>query len=401
VRAYGYGYGIPSPGRRLRNPILWKADYSTLTPGAVAGALPGGVVLLRASTATVRTGASTVVTGVGTDVARCGSLGLGWNGLLVEAACTNLIPDARAVKAASWTAESGCTVTLDYAAGPDGVSSADRSNATSTGRSTYFLYANGSALQHTASAWMRTVAASGTVRPSLGDGSTTGSFSQTAATNAWTRIGLTRNNTTLIYVPVDGRASYAMTAMALDVVTDMHQLELGRVMTEFVPTSGGTATRAGERLYLPAASQAIAGGHLRLHRRLRPKGSIGGSNDYGAAVRLWTVDANNYASVNPTTGVVTSVVAGASYATASGFTFAPYDDVQYWYAGGGGALNTVVKARKNGGAVTTLGTSGAAQGTIPSGGTLDLGCDGTASQFTAWSILDEAYAAGKTVAWAA
>jgi hypothetical protein len=108
-------------------PILVAFDFTTLPPGPAA-TLPGGLILRRASAATVQTGSSTVITaGIGPDVARIGRASdADPYALVFEEARTNLVPDSRNLGASSWMASSMTTLTLDAAVGPDGVASADR-----------------------------------------------------------------------------------------------------------------------------------------------------------------------------------------------------------------------------------------------------------------------------------
>jgi hypothetical protein len=76
------------------------------------------------------------------------------------------------------------------------------------------------------------------------------------------------------------------------------------------------------------------------------------------------------------------------------------DLVELWVAAGGGTACDV-KYRVNGGAVTTLSTgSPTAFGAITVAGALDLLCNGTSNQFTAWVRRIRTFRSDSAPSWA-
>jgi len=413
---------------RLDDGVIWDAlleqlPLSTTTNATEIRGRLGvvGLTLTRSSAATVQTSASTVVTsGIGVDDPRVGDAGYG-RGLVVEPLAENAMWGSRDFSTAgtAWTAGTESYTAASGVVRPDGTADAPRQQAASGiyGRNqARGTFADGAYL--TVSLWRR--APSGTTShawwasPTNGTG---GSYHTNTATlsTTWERsIGIARMSTSgssgrITIMSVDGRTtSFGTTAGARDVCLDFAQAEAGLYATEVIITAGAAATRQPDRVLLDSAARIVRGGRVGLNARMALKGSIGGSNDYSADPYLWRYDASNYASINRTTGVVTIVIAGASYTTASGFTASRGDVVDYWVEAGGGSLQSVVKARKSAdggttwGAVTTLGTSGAPQGTHPSSGPLDMFSGaGSANHLSAWHQRFRAYGAGRRPAWAA
>ena len=389
---------------------IWEArfDLMPLSDGSNSTLLRSylsacGLTLTRASTATVQTSASTVVpSGIGVDDPRVGDAGYG-RGLVVEESRTNLVQKARDLSVGTGWNVGTATPSLDFAAGPDGSAVADRFVCASGQYSTYWggTLAAGTV---TASQWVR--ATSGTINTGWELVGATGSASEdVSVSTTWQRRVLSAVVTAGAgaYVPVSGRTNVGLTATARDSIVDLHQIEAGKFATEAIITTGAAATRSADRLAV-SSSRLIRSGRIGLAVRATLKGSIGGSNDYSADPYLWRYDASNYATINRTTGAVTVVIAGGSYTTASGFTAAANDVVDYWVEAGGGGLQTVVKARKstdNGatwGAVTTLGT-GAAQGTHPSATSMDLMSDAGSAQLSAWIQSVQGFVPGRRPAW--
>lgn len=370
--------------------LPWKALLSSLSlstgsngTDTVAALARLGLTLTRGSVATVQTSAtSMVVTGITSNVPRVGNAGYG-QGLVFEGSRQNDQPDGNANS--GWT-DNGTTRAT--ATGPDGSStSACRITDDSAGvtefvsRSTAYT----AGATYVRSVWLKNVSGAGNAGFNSNDGDAAVSLARSSY-GSWTRwVGPAY---TAGAGPSSNWALIPAYAAAADVgVFDVAfiQREVGRYATEAIVTSGGSATRSAERLQIDRASRAIRNGRLGLTIKLIAKGSIGGSANYSANVRLWTYDASNYVEVNATTGVVTTVIAGASYSTSSGLTCSVGDVVEYRIDAGGSAENTVVKARKNAGATSTLGTSGAPQGTHPNTAGADLlSNSGTSQHFDCW-----------------
>ena len=248
------------------------------------------------------------------------------------------------------------------------------------------------------SCWKRSVSGSVTMQTTLGGASVNAVVD--SLTTSWQRraVAHVEASASWTMLPTDGHdwsAQGGVAAGARDEVVDCVQTELGLYATEYIHTTAGSAARSGERLYHPSGAALLAGGQLRLEVALQPKGARA---DYPAVVYLWFVDASNYARIDPTTGVLTVAIGGATNTT-SALTWAAADLLELWVAAGGGAA-TVVKFRVNGGAVTTCTITGSALGALAVPGALDLLCSGTGNQFTAWVRALRAYRAAATPGWA-
>lgn len=430
-----YRGGLPAPGSRAG--VVWSAEFltapvSTTTNAAALRALLAdrGLTLTRASTATVQTSAAAMVTsGIGVDDPRIGDGGYG-RGLVFEESRQGVLLRSEDFTNASWSrAPVALGISGDTTTAPDGTTTADTVTDTADGGATQHYVsqpasgppANGTVMTLSVLAKAGTKSVVGLAPNNAGVGFTFDLSSGVVGAQinsapiekgvwslggGWYRCWLvftfaSASPISRLYM-ANTTASVLYTGAGTGtVIVWGAQLEAGRWPSELVPTAGATASRLAERLTCSATPAIVRGGRIGLAAKLALKASIGGTVDYSADPYLWSYDANNYASINRTTGAVTVVIAGSSYTTASGFTAARGDVVDYWVEAGGGALNTVVKARKNGGAVTTLGTSPAAQGTHPSAAALDLLSNaGTSNHLSAWLQSAQAYAPGRRPSWA-
>jgi hypothetical protein len=176
---------------------------------------------------------------------------------------------------------------------------------------------------------------------------------------------------------------------------DLAQIESGRITHEWILTS-----KVGTVHSVPSAT-VVSGGRLSLHFVMRPKGSIGGTNPWTTAVYLWRQDASNLCSIG-TDGIITSKVAGVDAVSTTPVAFARGDRLEWSYSGGGDTLPTVIKLRKNGGAIQTITL--AVQGTVPNTGVIGMGCDPAspaANSLEGWYELKEFYRSGTGPTWAA
>lgn len=167
--------------------------------------------------------------------------------LLIERQHTNSVVQSRDIT--GWTAGSSVTTTGNAEAGPDGAVLADRSQVSSGGFSRYRVSLPGSI--GCASWWVKrmTGAGSGAWQGLIGNtGALTGQVATVGET--WERRVIVNTFVTAsnILVPADGRtvavtAGDALTAQALDLLTDFHQWDAGvRYPRSPVVTAGSTAT---------------------------------------------------------------------------------------------------------------------------------------------------------------
>jgi hypothetical protein len=392
---------------RHRGVTLVSADFSAGALGIAT--LPAGVNYSRASVATTsdKSGGSVVITGIGVDVPRIAKSANGRVGLRFEESRTNILKNSQDMAGTGWTAGSA-TYTANAATGPDGNATADRVNATSAqfGPSVSAVdLAGGAPAIGTAlsfSSWQRAVTSTPAGQGYIQDSPTSVVFNEAFSGTAWRRYERTRITLAAMtnVVPVDGRATGSgATAAARDVYCDLAQLETGRWCSEAIVTGNGSATRAGGRLWYASATQCLSGGRLGLRVSFEAPCSAA---DYSANARLWTIDANNYAELVASSRLINVVIGGSTFTTSRPVWWAPGDLVELWIECGGGVLLTSVQYRVNGGTVATVGTSySAAQAAIsPGANTLDLFCNGTASQLSALFVSWELYASGNRPSWA-
>lgn len=368
-------------------PAVWAIDASGLTPGAYSAASlftlgTGGLVLTRASAATVQTSATTVDSTPAANVPRVRSDGT-ITGLLLEESRDNYCQFSRGQLNSPWVSDA--TVTVDTAAGPDGAVVADRVNTLSTHSGSRQPF-TAPGTDQTWSVWTRATSGTSSQQLLVGSGGAGSKCVSSASIDTtWRRMVVTGNSATKIAYVCEGEnltsVPGGIAAGARDCIVDMAQYETGKFPTSFIYTSGAaSATRAGERLRHDTPSALLVAGRLGLAFALYP---LGASTEYIANMRLWTIDASNYAEVDFSTRVVTVVIGGVTRTLAALPTWSRLDLLEIWIAAGDGSSLTLAKARINGGAVTDLGT-GAAQAVVsPGGNPLEILCAGTAAQFSA------------------
>ena len=394
--------------QRHISPFLLSADFTSLTPGAVAS-LPAGLSFSRASSATVQTSASTVVTaGIGTDVARVGSADGTTIGLVIEPSRQNFAPDSRNMIAASWTAGIGTTTHPLTPAGPDGSSLTSRVQCATSQYSNYRLGAQGSS-RRIGSTWVRTTSGSaGQAQPYIYDG-TTVAAALFSIGGTWSRVAVAQatsgSNSVSQFNP---NSSQDLTANgggapgATDNCIDLVQIESGSWASEAIVTSGAAATRAGERLYLSSGASVVNVGRLSAYIKAQFKHSPANAD---SAFRVWSdhSDATTYAEIS-TAGVLTVSVGGVTNTTTA-LAWAAGDIVELWIAAGGGVA-TVAKYRVTSGgvpgAITTLTITGSTLGTYAPAGALDLFCDSSIAKQPGMRLQSlQFYKAGQSPAgWA-
>src|SRR5260370_402323 len=85
------------------------------------------------------------------------------------------------------------------------------------------------------------------------------------------------------------------------------QLENGLFATELIQTHGAAATRAGERLFYANGSALVDSGRIGMYAKFVPKGA---RSAYTAPPPIWSVDANNFATIDNATGAVIVYIGG-------------------------------------------------------------------------------------------
>lgn len=357
-------------------PIL-VCDFTTLASGAASTLF--GLSHTRGSGATVQTGTSAVVSGLGTDVAGIGrALDADALGLVIEEARTNLALYAASVCDGHWAKLNGDeTVATNAAASPDGTNTAGSLACAGSFRGVGDVSLTFAVATYTSMIWARAQSATQKFRHRmpLAVGVSNQWGADITLSTAWTRTAYTTS--------VTGGGSTNAPVVTTDAANDATslylwggQIEQAAWPSELIITTAASATRPGARLWHPSLNQIMTGGRLSMRAVLQAKGATA---DYATSPYLWRANATNYATISNSTGAVTITLNGASYTTASGVTWAQGDVLDIRVMAGGGVANSIVKVGKNGGALTTLGTSGAPQAAIPAGLALDLLQDSTAS----------------------
>jgi hypothetical protein len=211
---------------------------------------------------------------------------------------------------------------------------------------------------------------------------------------SWMRVYLpfTGDGSTGNIFPADARnvmSGGGIASGARDDNIDLFQIEAGAFGTEAIPSSGGPATRAGEHLYAMHAAALVDSGRISFEAVVQPKGA---RSAYSAPFRIWSVDASNFAEVDPTSGDV-RVEIGGVVDTASGLAFNANDTVDLFVAAGGG-MATIARVRVNSGSAADLPVTGAPLPALAASTTIDVLCNGTSNQWSGWVQSLRAYRSG-------
>ena len=367
-------------------------DFRRVATGYQAGAAFRGMTWSRASCAdSVQTGTSTaLILPTQADLMKFGRANDAWDaGLLIEGPCTNEVPDPRNFAAASWLIP---PTSLD-AAQPNPFGTSGGSYRIAISGATVFrevAYSAGTSTVWTQSQWVLGAAPNANL---VANGASQRFGTTAGSVGAWGRIVITGSvplgsSIANIVDARDQTASGGLTAGARDVYVDAVQREARAYATSFVPSG----TRAGAQLQFPTiVTHGL--GRVSLHVSLRP---MGARTAYSATTYLWYVDASNYASFVPSTGVLTIAIGGATN-TVTLPAWAQYDLLDL-YVGAGGGVATLVKYRLNGGATVTLVVTGSALGAMAATTTTLLSQSASAGHLDAWLYRARV---GLTPAWAA
>lgn len=402
----GVGGGAPAS-------VIYEADFSTLSAGAI-GAMPGGLSFARSGDAySVQSGTSALITATySTDQARAGrNLDTDPIALVFEEARTNIVKRSRELATfPPWSTSGTASRTAGVANGPDGsTNSADRHQANSGARVLLYndaasgggLAFSGSGVRAAFSSWIRGLVGGESYQMAVvNDGLTAGICKGGTLTTSWVRdalsvvAGTDTGTDTSCFGSIafgdagnSGSKSGGIAAGARDVVGDCVQCEEGGFPTEYITTTTGSVTRNGERLYHTNAGAFVRSGVLKIEFALKPKGA---TSRYSGTPYLWKIGSDT-ATFDPASGLITITINGAAYTTAVGMSWSEGDSVDIYIEAG--ACVPFASYRVNSGASILLSTgSPAAQTALASSGDIDLLCNGTASQFTAWVREIRAYA---------
>lgn len=347
------------------------AEFDLTTQSAGAASLPSGLTFARASSGyTVQTGTSTLTTtGItSNNVARVGKLADAHsNGIFIEPARTNLAQRSREIATSPWLTGSTVATTADAAAGPDGASSADRSNVTSGGFSNYQPITTVNGTTYAFSTWIAARTSAQNHRVAFSETASAYTLvSTSSAPTTWQRVSGTRaaTATTCYLVPCDGSnrtGTGGPAAMALDFFTDFAQVEAGGYATSAILTSGGsTATRAAEILTVngaitsPVARQGRLGCYLRF-RAIAARSALTAASEGNLFA---DADGDWYVWVNGSNGLVEigkSDASKLSTSAANAITWSAGDLVEI--AAQFGNSKSRLRYRINGGAATDVSFS--------------------------------------------
>lgn len=368
----------------------WAVDFSAATAGAYSAAAllalgSGGLVLTRSTAvASVQTSSATVDSSPGVDVPRIQYDGT-VRGLLIEETRTNYCLASRASNTAPWSIDA--TVTANVDGGPDGSvgTLADRIN-TLSGHAGTHQGVTATGTDQVWSVWCRAASTTFTNQILIGTGGAGSKCASFAGVDTtWRRQSVYGTPATKHGYACEGEnltsISGGIAAGARDCYIDMAQYEIGKFPTSFIFTTAAAAvTRAGERLRHDKPTAILVAGRLSLAFAFYP---LGASTEYLANMRLWTIDASNYAEVDFTTRVVSVVVGGVTVTLGALPTWNRLNLLEVWIESGGGISATLAKARVNGGSVTDLGTGAAQAAIVPGANALEFLCSGTANQLSA------------------
>jgi len=390
----GLGSGLGFGGRR-RPTVLLSLDFSVLTPGVMTSlaTLSGGALAFtRSGAGAGQTSASTyLVTGLNTDVALVRQRGAaGTGGMAHRPARTNSVGASRDFTATSWTVGSLSTIAAAYATSADGTSNGTRIQVQSGGYSKYALLSIPSPTKPAIMTIWQKIGLGSAINQIGIDDLLSGELKGVTLTSSWATYSVA--NATTPYsgqrgsVPADGRdfsSVGGVVAGARDVVADLVQWEIGQYSTDTIITTSGAAARSYERVYAPTASAIVSGGRIEMYAKIVSYGSSTNFLADDATTYFFkTNDGLSYASFNSTSGVVSVVTAGGSaWSSAVIPAWSAGDTIEFKIKAGGGAVVSSGSYAVNGGAYTSLGSSGSPQAAIGTSSPVNLLGDQAAGSF--------------------
>lgn len=321
-------------------------DYSGLTAGGNAVA---GFACATASRS-VQTSESALISGIGAGLGCIGRLAAANSlGLWLDDAVDNVLALAgqRNIGGLSWTGGQGGLIT-----GPDGTAGARRVNIAAGGNSGGYNPGSAPADQRRAvSAWVR--ANSGTTEFQLYCSSQALYMAALSAT--WQRVGLTFTTAANTVLIGDGRD---MSASGFNIPGGGKPTTLQDYQIDFLQYSSGRLYHGQWFAGSACAAQTLTkstvldGGRWGVRFKLYLPCALASLTV--VTPYLFYVDANNYASINPSTRVITLCIGGTSITCAALGSDPGAGGLLDVYIACGGSLPTVVEASINGGAWANL-----------------------------------------------
>lgn len=319
--------------------VLLAVDFTGQTPGTALASAPAGTWFRAGSGYSVQSSASAIVTAaqvaaIGqSNTVRIGTPGDGRVGAVFEHGTPNYLLDSGDQTAASWSGSGGTRNQTGVA----GVANTATDQSVSGGSFGRFVSKAIAGSQYLCwSVWTRSPT-TGAYQISNAAGLSSGNGD--ALTDA-DGAAYVRASARQLYTAATGFCntcdSRDCTAInggnpgALHQYTSECQLEDGQIPTEQIPTSGGSATRAGEAWQVPAAT-VVRGGGITLALLLVPKGS---RNQYATGIRIWT-KGTDYAEVDPTTGLLTISIGGQTNVSTTALNWFSKDSVRLFLSAGG------------------------------------------------------------------
>lgn len=389
-----FGVG-PALAQSSVNPLLWVCDFEALAAGIITS-LDAALTFTRSSSRTARVSARTLITGAGVNVPVVGSNGTA-KGVLIEGPRTNRASQSTTM-GSPWVTYNGVGISIGGGdTAPDGVTASTRltDGSGSVGAARYQVCASTASLC-TASVWIRPKSGvAGALQNFDNLGGANYAYSSTA--DEWqylTTPALTGPTTGpgLTLWPATGEPLSNAATGSSDFFGA--QVEVGEYATEWIPTTSGSASRAGDRLQLDAA-HASAGGRVEREFKFYPKGAATQYGTDGSYAYFESLDADNHVRFDTSTRRLQVTVAGALWSPATPLSWSSADPIVIRYVAGGGGMQSAAKYSTNGGTVwTDLGTSGAPQGTWPTA-ISDLMSNGGANQVSAWLACARSYRPGR------
>lgn len=389
--------------------LLLDIDYtafplSTSTNAATIDALiaAAGRTLIRASPASVQTGADALVaSGIAANNARIGSDG-GGQGLVIEVARSPILPQLEVDFA--WTTYNLTDVGL-LDPGPDATEMSRRLDVAAcpgaTDASVFYKGAPLNPTTHAASIWYQgIVGGENTYMCLVNEGDTLATSAPCALTTSWQRFDVVRATPNVpttnwfIELGTDRNTGDQGATPALSLNAAKAQLEEGTFSTEWMDVA-----RAADN-YFGLTTDVLDAGRIGAELTFIPKFSSA-SMPEGMTITLWALDLNNRVYMMKTGGVVVvhSIVGGADYACPTNPSWSKGDVLTFWMAVGGGALQSVLEYRVGAGAGIVLGVSGAPQAALASGVPLYLLGRGGADVLTARLQRETYYPSASSPIW--
>jgi hypothetical protein len=387
------GIGISQIFCGYSSPYLSSFDLSKLTGGFVS--TPNGLIYQCASSGrTVQTG-DTVVEGGGVDAVPIGrSLSSNELGLALDGPCVNLVPGQ--VGSAGWS--SNAVIAADTGPGGGACYSIedDSTGGYESSNSPTFSYASAT---YFSQLWAKRYSGSQLYCVWRPDSSGAGAdLSISTPTGVWTRVYhrfvMTAKTSGVVLFPgVPGAADVGKWGIYNPMVSTC------------IPSDYYNGTRLGAALGV-AQNLAVSGGRVGFEATFYPRAKY---TEIPQRM-LWAIDANNYSlSSSSSTNIV---IGGVVWSVATpiiwpdpvytGGVLTSVPKVQVWVEGGGGTLQSVIKYRVNGGAVTTIGTSPAPQAAISTTGNVSVMsylADKTQLQFSSHLTRFSFWKPGKRPSW--